>query len=42
MDGITDAGDMLVPDERICNFHLNVGAAAVREVVDAALESYLN
>lgn len=42
LDGITDAGDMLVPDERICNFHLNVGAAAVREVVDAALESYLN
>ena len=42
LDGMTDAGDMLVPDERVCNFHLNIGAAAVAEVVDNAIRNYLN
>ncbi|MBP3205333.1 MAG: radical SAM protein [Lachnospiraceae bacterium] len=34
---ITDDGDYLVPDRRICYFHKHIGEAAVHEVADAAI-----
>ena len=34
---ITDEGDFLVPDKRICHFHKHIGERAVREVADAAI-----
>lgn len=37
VQGITDGGDYLVPDPRICYFHKHVGEQAVREVADAAI-----
>ena len=37
VQGITDDGDYLVPDPRICYFHKHVGEQVVREVADAAI-----
>lgn len=37
VQGITDDGDYLVPDPRICYFHKHIGEQAVREVADAAI-----
>lgn len=34
---ISADGDYLIPDQRICYFHKHIGAAAVREVADAAI-----
>ncbi len=34
---ITDDGDFLVPDKRICYFYRHIGAEAVREAADAAI-----
>ena len=42
LDGITDAGDLLVPEERVCHFYKNIGAATVKEVADNAIAKYLN
>ena len=42
LDGITDAGDLLVPEERVCYFYKNIGAAVVKELADAAIAKYLN
>ena len=42
LDGITDAGDLLVPEERVCYFYKNIGAAVVKELADAAGAKYLN
>lgn len=38
---ISDDGNSLVPDERVCHFFRHVGEAAVREVADAAIRKYL-
>ena len=40
VEGITDEGDYLVPDERCCYFHKHIGADAVRAVADAAITRY--
>ena len=37
IEGITDDGDYLVPDERCCYFHKHIGEQAVREAADAAI-----
>lgn len=37
IQGITDEGDYLVPDDRCCYFHKHIGEAAVREAADAAI-----
>ena len=42
LDGITDAGDLLIPEERVCRFYNQIGAAAVRAVADDAGNRYLN
>ena len=42
LDGITDTGDLLVPEERVCYFYKNIGAKSVHEVADAAINRYLN
>ena len=42
LDGITDAGDLLVPEKRICHFQKNIGAAVVKEVADDAIAKYFN
>ena len=38
VQGITEEGDFLIPDDQICNFYKNIGEDAVREVADNALE----
>ena len=40
VEGITDEGDYLVPDERCCYFHRHIGEDAVRAVADAAIRKY--
>lgn len=37
VEGITDDGDFLVPDQKCCFFHKNVGEQTVREIADAAI-----
>ncbi|MBR3317936.1 MAG: radical SAM protein [Atopobiaceae bacterium] len=39
--GIDDAGNFLVPDERICYFFKNIGEQAVRDVADAAIAKHV-
>lgn len=40
VEGITDEGDYLVPDDRCCYFHRHIGETAVREAADAAIRLY--
>ena len=37
VEDITDDGDYLVPDQRCCFFHKNIGEQALREIADAAI-----
>jgi radical SAM protein with 4Fe4S-binding SPASM domain len=38
---MSDDGDYLIPDTRICHFHKHIGEAAVRDVADRAIEQYI-
>ena len=38
IEGITDDGDFLVPDNRCCYFHKHIGEQAVRAAADGAIE----
>ena len=40
LESMTEEGDYLVRDEKICWFFKNVGEAAVREVADAAIAKF--
>ena len=40
IEGITDDGDYLVPDDRCCYFHKHIGEEAVRAVADAAIKKF--
>lgn len=39
VSSITEEGDYLVPDQRLCYFHKHIGEAAVRSVADGAIRA---